>query len=332
MRCLAIFLFCLAGVLPAKAETCPGNPDAIGTSRTITVDPAELPRIGTIQYRRTLPLNDHEVVITFDDGPLPPYTNRVLDTLAANCVKVTYFLVGRMAQAYPDTVRRIYNDGHIIGTHSLSHPFTFHVMGEAQIAREVTGGIARVKAALGHPKAVAPFFRIPGLARSGTVESYLADRSLAVWSADEVADDWHRGITAKDIVRLALKRIEAHDHRGVLLLHDIHPATALALPALLKELKERGYKIVQAVPPGERPKVLPDRPSIMVAQAGQGWPRVLESKATTQEIAAKPIKTAQHRKHVARKHRDEALAEKLAKKKSKPQTAEAERGFFSFLQ
>jgi len=329
MRCLAIVLLSLAGVLPAAAETCPGNPDAIGTSRTITVDPAELPRIGTIQYRRTLPLNDHEVVITFDDGPLPPYTNRVLDTLAAHCVKVTYFLVGQMARAYPDTVRRIYNDGHIIGTHSLSHPFTFHTMGEAQIAREVTGGIARVKAALGHPKAVAPFFRIPGLARSGTVESYLADRSLAVWSADEVADDWHRGITAKDIVRLALKRIEAHDHRGVLLLHDIHPATALALPTLLKELKERGYKIVQAVPPGVRPKVLPERPETMVARAGQGWPRLLETKPVTQEIAAKPAK---HRKHAARKDRDERLAEKLAKKKSKPQTAEVERGFFSFLQ
>jgi peptidoglycan/xylan/chitin deacetylase (PgdA/CDA1 family) len=332
MRILAIVLLCLAGALPAKAQTCPGNPDAIGTSRTIMVDPEALPRIGKIQYRNTLPLKDHEVVITFDDGPLPPYTNRVLDTLAAHCVKVTYFLVGRMAQAYPDTVRRIYTDGHIIGTHSLNHPFTFHTMGEAQIAREVSGGIARVRAALGHPKAVAPFFRIPGLARSSTVESYLAGRSLAVWSADEVADDWHRGITAKDIVRLALKRIEAHDHRGVLLLHDIHPATALALPTLLKELKERGYKIVQAVPPGERPKALPDRPETMVAQAGQGWPRVIESKAATQEIAAKPIKTAQHRKHVARKHSDEALAEKLAKKKSKPQTAEAERGFFSFLQ
>jgi peptidoglycan/xylan/chitin deacetylase (PgdA/CDA1 family) len=341
MRYLAIVLLCLAGTLPAKAETCPGNPDAIGTSRTITVDPAELPRIGTIQYRQTLPLNDHEVVITFDDGPLPPYTTRVLDTLAANCVKVTYFLVGRMAQAYPDTVRRIFNDGHVIGTHSLSHPFTFHSMGEAQVAREVNGGFASVKAVLGNPNAVAPFFRIPGLARSSTVESYLAARSVAVWSADEVADDWHRGITAKDIVRLALKRIEAHDHRGVLLLHDIHPATATALPMLLGALKERGYKIVQAVPPGERPKALPDKSTVMIAQAGQGWPRVLEGTAA-QESAAKTAKatktaktaskTAHHRKHAARKHRDQALEETLAEKKTKPQTAEATRGFFALFQ
>ena len=112
MRYSATAAICLAlGVIagPALAGSCPGNPNAIGTSRTITVDPSDLPRIGTMQYRATLPLNDHEVVITFDDGPLPPYTNRILDTLAENCVKVTYFLVGTMARGYPDAVRRIYN-------------------------------------------------------------------------------------------------------------------------------------------------------------------------------------------------------------------------------
>lgn len=328
VRRLALVLVCLPVVTisASAADSCPGNPDAIGTSRTITVDPAALPRIGNIQYRHTLPLNDHEVVITFDDGPLPPYTDRVLDTLARHCVKVTYFLVGRMARAYPDTVRRIFAQGHVIGTHSLSHPFTFHIMGEPHIAREVSGGIALVEAALGDPRAVAPFFRIPGLARSHTVERYLAARSLAVWSADEVADDWHRGITAKDIVQRALRRIEAHDHRGVLLLHDIHPATAMALPALLKELKARGYKIVQAVPPGERLKTLPERPATMVAQA-QGWPRVLKMA----ELAAKPAK-AHHRKHAKRKHRDDALNDKLASRKSKAQTAQTERSLFSFWQ
>lgn len=260
------------------------------------------------------------MVITFDDGPLPAYTDRILDTLAEHCVKVTYFLVGRMARAYPETVRRIFNDGHVIGTHSLSHPFTFHVMGEPQIAREVDGGIAAVRAVLGDPKAMAPFFRIPGLARSSTVESYLATQSLAVWSADEVADDWHRGITAKDIVRRAINRIEERDHRGVLLLHDIHPATALALPTLLKELKERGYKIVQAVPPGERPKALPERPETMVAQIDRGWPRILRS--ATEEHTAKREAVTHHRKRHAHRDDDEALAAKLAKRKSKAQTAD----------
>jgi len=342
MRYLAVALVCLAGgMLPAKAaEECPGNPDAIGTSRTITVDPAQFPRIGKIQYRQTLPLEDHEVVLTFDDGPIPPYTNRILDTLAAHCVKATYFLVGSMAQAHPDTVRRIFNDGHTIGTHSLNHPLSFRSMGEEQVANEVNGGFERVKAALGHPDAVAPFFRIPGLSRSSTVENYLAERSVALWSADEVADDWRRGVTAKDIVRLAIQRIEARGHRGVLLLHDIHPATATAVPMLLKELKERGYKIVQAVPPGERPKVLPPKQQTAdAAKPGQGWPRVVEGSAAAVKETA-PKKPRQ-RKQAARKDKDkdkdkdDALADKLFQAKSKPQAAEtepAERGFFSILQ
>ena len=57
------------------AEQCP--PGALGVSRTLVVDPNEHSRVGSMQYPETLPLNDHEVVLTFDDGPLPRYTNRV---------------------------------------------------------------------------------------------------------------------------------------------------------------------------------------------------------------------------------------------------------------
>ena len=78
-----------------------------------------------MQYKQTLPLNDHEVVLTFDDGPIPPYSNIILDTLDPQCVKATYFMVGEMAHAYPAIVRRIYNAGMTIGTHSQHHPFGF---------------------------------------------------------------------------------------------------------------------------------------------------------------------------------------------------------------
>lgn len=255
--------------LPALANgSCPDNPDAIGTSRTITVDPQALPHIGTMQYRQSLPLDDHEVVITFDDGPLPPYTDRILDILAKNCVKADYFLVGQMASAYPAAVRRIYEAGHVIGTHSLHHPLTFRRLGRAALAREVDGGIAAVEAALGDPRALAPFFRIPGLLRSSEADGYLAGKQLATFSADEVADDWHHGITPKEIVMLAMRRIAAKGHRGVLLLHDIHPATVAALPLLLKQLKENGYKIVQAVPAGERIALPPRERPAKLASAG----------------------------------------------------------------
>ena len=108
MRSVVVLLFWLSGLVAAVAEPCPGNPDALGTSRILSISPSDFKRIGSMQYTKTLPLYDHEVVITFDDGPIPPYTNAILDTLASQCVKATYFLVGEMAQAYPSVVRRIY--------------------------------------------------------------------------------------------------------------------------------------------------------------------------------------------------------------------------------
>jgi peptidoglycan/xylan/chitin deacetylase (PgdA/CDA1 family) len=267
VSCVAMVIFCATGsVAMAEEEACPGNPDAIGTSRTITVDPAVSPRVGSMHYRGSLPLNDHEVVITLDDGPIPPYTTRILDILKENCVRATYFLVGQMARAYPSLVRRIYNDGHTVGTHSHSHPLAFHRIGNDRVKREVDKGLESVKTAIGDPRAVAPYFRIPGLARSKRVEAFLDTQLLTVWSADEVADDW-LGISAEAIVRRAIRRIEAKDHRGVLLLHDIHPATARALPSLLKELKSRGYRIVHAVPPGDRPDSVPGLPPAQVARS-----------------------------------------------------------------
>jgi peptidoglycan/xylan/chitin deacetylase (PgdA/CDA1 family) len=104
-----------------------------------------------------------------------------------------------------------------------------------------------VGAALGDPKELAPFFRIPGLARSDAVEKELAARSLIVFGSDTVADDWHHRITPSKIIELAMKRLEARG-KGILLLHDIHPATVAALPGLLKELKEKGFRVVQVVP------------------------------------------------------------------------------------
>src|ERR1700730_11024230 len=126
----------LFGAAVAGAAECPGNPDALGTSRTIAVDPTEHPRLGSMQYHETLPLEDHEVVLTFDDGPLPPRSTRVLEILASECVKATYFMVGRMAHSFPDMVRRIHAAGHTIGTHSETHPLSFNRM---SVERAETG-------------------------------------------------------------------------------------------------------------------------------------------------------------------------------------------------
>ena len=75
----------------AAGGRLPGQSDALGVSRTIVVDPREHGRIGTMSYAETLPLADKEVVLTFDDGPIPPYTGKILDILASECVQGDLF-------------------------------------------------------------------------------------------------------------------------------------------------------------------------------------------------------------------------------------------------
>ncbi|MGC1778869.1 MAG: polysaccharide deacetylase family protein [Xanthobacteraceae bacterium] len=253
---------------PDKSQACPGNPDALGTSRVLPIDFSQYQQLGRMQYPDSLPLNDKEVVITFDDGPLPPSTDKVLDALAAQCVKATFFMVGEMARTFPATVRRVYEEGHTIGTHSDHHPTGFGRLPLDRMREEIDGGIADVSAAFGgDSRYLAPFFRIPGFARSDLVESELARRGLIVFSADVVADDWHRGITPAKIISLAMSRLEARG-KGILLLHDIHPKTAEALPGLLEQLKANGFHVVQVVPSAAYEMAMARRPAAaMLASA-----------------------------------------------------------------
>ena len=213
----------------------------------ITIDPNDYQRLGTLNYQQTLPLDDHEVVLTFDDGPLPPYSSQVLDILASQCVKAMFFLVGEMAKAYPAVARRVHDEGHTIGSHSQDHPLRFDRISDEKMRWEIDAGIDDVNAALGDGGGLAPFFRIPGFGRTDVVESELAARSLVVFSTDTVADDWHRHISPSQIIARAMSRLEAKG-KGMLLLHDIHPWTVAALPGLLKALKDKGFRIVQVVP------------------------------------------------------------------------------------
>jgi peptidoglycan/xylan/chitin deacetylase (PgdA/CDA1 family) len=275
----AVFLLALfAAQTDAAAAEC--KPGALGTGRVIAVDPAEHGRIGTMQYAETLPLRDHEVVLTFDDGPLPPNTNRVLDILAAECVKATFFLVGRMAAEFPTLVRRTFADGHTIATHTQTHSPRIWKWPAANQEADIDDGIASVTKALGDPRALSPFFRFPGLGKSAEVEAYLASQGIMVWSADFPADDWTR-ISAKQVAARALQRLEKKG-KGVLLLHDIHKVTVQALPGLLEELKKRHYSVVQVVAAG------PDRPK--TATDPQQWVlQTPEKPATTPRQSTVPI-------------------------------------------
>jgi peptidoglycan/xylan/chitin deacetylase (PgdA/CDA1 family) len=230
---------------PGLAANCPGNPDALGTSRTIVVDPREHPRIGTMQYSETLPLQDHEVVLTFDDGPIPKHSNAILAMLAAECIQATFFEVGRMAQEHPEGVRKLIAAGHSVGTHTQNHPLTMNRLPIEAAQKEIDDGIASVSAALGDPALLSPFFRVPGLLRAGVVEDYLASKGIQTWSADFPADDW-RHVSSQTVHDLAISRIKAKG-KGILLLHDIQPRTVAALPGILADLKAGGFRIVHVV-------------------------------------------------------------------------------------
>jgi peptidoglycan-N-acetylglucosamine deacetylase len=255
---LALGLLACVSAQAASAADCPGYPDALGTSRTLVVDPRQHPRIGTMQYPETLPLEDHEVVLTFDDGPLPRNSNQILEILASQCVKATFFTIGRQAQASPEGVRKLRDAGHSIGTHTEDHPLGMNRMSVERARQEIDDGIASVKSALGDDAALAPFFRIPGLARADAVEEYLASLGIQTWSADFLADDW-RHVSSQRVYDLAMQRLEDKG-KGILLLHDIQARTVAALPRILHELKVRGYRIVHVVPATPEMPATPTEP------------------------------------------------------------------------
>lgn len=239
---LTVALAADCSVAFAAGRSCP--PDALGVSRVLTVDPGEHHRIGSIQYLETLPLANHEVVLTFDDGP-QANTSRVLDALAAECVKATFFVIGNNARRSPQLIRREHDEGHSVGSHSQTHPLHIPRLPADAAQREIADGFASVDAALGASRRAAPFFRFPALNRTQALESYAASRRVMVWSADIYADDW-LSIAPSEIARRPLERLELAG-KGIVLFHDIHARTAAAMPEFLRGLKRRGFRVVHVV-------------------------------------------------------------------------------------
>jgi peptidoglycan/xylan/chitin deacetylase (PgdA/CDA1 family) len=281
---------------PALAEDCPGNPDALGTARTITVDPAKTPRIGSMSYPQSLPLEPKEVVLTFDDGPLPKYTGPVLETLAHECVKATFFIIGEMAKAYPDWVQREARAGHTIGNHTEHHPRYIDKIPQERAIEEIVDGRRHVEEALAPTEyKMAPFFRFPGFRHTEALDEYVNKQGYAAIGADFPADDW-TFIGPETVLKRAMDRLEKRGS-GILLLHDIHQRTATILPKLLRELKARGYKVVQMVPADGASLVTatpaPSAPPAETASkepgAKQPAPQVVTMTAATMEAASKLV-------------------------------------------
>jgi peptidoglycan/xylan/chitin deacetylase (PgdA/CDA1 family) len=245
---LAIALIAALTPLAAAAEPCAGKPDALGTARVMAVDAANMPRVGRKQFPATLPLADKELVLTFDDGPWPTTTPKVLAALKVECVRATFFLLGRNVDAYPQIARRELAEGHTLGHHTYSHPL-LNKMPLDKAEAEIDRGIARDQLALfgqSGSKPSTPFFRFPGFAASPALLDRLNDRGIVVFGADIWASDWLPMTPEAELEKL-MTRIDKAG-RGIVLLHDTKAQTAHMLPGFLRELKRRGYRIVHIVP------------------------------------------------------------------------------------
>ena len=237
----------------AHAEECPRK-DALGTSRVLSVDPAQYPRVGLKSFPQTLPLRDHEVVLTFDDGPWAPTTPKVLSALARECVRATFFLIGKPASEHPELVRRIAAEGHTIGHHTWLHRSLKRIR-PSETKGEIEHGISAVETAL-HGVATTtpstPFFRFPGFESTPATLDFLQSRKIAVFGADLWASDWIR-MTPKQELALLIKRLKV-SNRGIILLHDPKAQTAAMLPAFLRYLRDNGYHVVHLVPKEAAPE------------------------------------------------------------------------------
>lgn len=236
----------MACTAAAGATDCPRK-DALNTARVLAVDAATTPRVGLKSFPQTLPLGDHEVVLTFDDGPWPPTTRRVLAALARECVQATFFLIGKAASEHPDLVRRIAAEGHSIGHHTWSHPSLARIPPE-QAVEQINRGIAADEMAL-HGVATTtpstPFFRFPGFESTPATLDLLQSRGIVVFGADLWASDWDP-MTPKQELKLITDRLEAA-RKGIILLHDSKARTATMLPAFLRYLRDHHYRVVHLV-------------------------------------------------------------------------------------
>lgn len=227
----------------ARAETpCTSGPGKLGVSRVVEIDTASGPRFGGKKQEYDF-LQDGEVVLTFDDGPLRSHTRAVLAALEAHCTKATFFLVGKMAVADPEMVKEYDRRGHTVGAHTWSHANLSQIT-PLKARHEIELGLSAVQAALGKP--IAPFFRFPYLAEPRSMVLHLQNRKIAMFNIDVDSKDY-RIHDASSMHRKVMTDL-AQRGKGIILFHDIQVSTARGLPALLDDLAAHKYRIVHMVP------------------------------------------------------------------------------------
>ena len=227
------------------------KPGGMGLARIVEIDTTGGPGFGFEHFKQYDFLRDKEVVLTFDDGPWPGNTPAVLKALADECLKATFFEIGKHATWHPEITKQVIEAGMTVGTHTWSHkdlarnPYANDI---EQAKAEIEMGISAVHMAAGGGK-VAPFFRFPALQHPPQLLSYLAERNIGVFSTDIDSRDFklHK---PEDVIKSVMSQLEKHG-KGIILIHDFKHHTAEAIPELIRQLKAGGYKMVHMVPKGE---------------------------------------------------------------------------------
>jgi len=246
---------------PTKCD----NPNALGVARVVEIDTTGVPGFGFEHFKAYDFLQDKEVVLTFDDGPWPGNTPAVLKALADQCTKAIFFNIGKHAGWHPEILKSVLAAGHTVGSHTWSHK-DLSKLSEQDGKDEIEKGIAAVSIASGN-KPVAPFFRFPALRHPPELVKYLGERNVAMFSTDFDSFDFKMR-KPEDVVKSVMTRLEKHG-KGIVLMHDFQPATAKAVPEILKRMKEGGYKIVQMV--GQTPtEPKPEYVQMVLKEMGGG--------------------------------------------------------------
>ncbi len=236
-----------SGSGPANSPPACDKPGAMGLARVVEIDTKGGPAFGFEHFKQYDFLREHEVVLTFDDGPWPDNTPAVLKALTDQCAKATFFEIGEHAIWHPEITKMVAAAGMTIGSHTWSHkdlaknPYAGDI---EQAKQEIEMGVSAVHAALDGP--FAPFFRFPDLQQPPALLAYLAERNIATFSTDLDSFDFKMR-RPEQVIKSVMGRLQKRG-KGIVLMHDFQHATAEALPELLRQLKAGGFKIVHMVP------------------------------------------------------------------------------------
>lgn len=173
------------------------------------------------------------VALTFDDGPDPTLTPRLLKILKQNKVHATFFEVGNSVSRYPKISRAVLAGGNELGNHSWNHP-DFNAIGTSKTVSQVT----RTNAAIYKATGQLPEYVRPPYGNITAAEGRAIEQPIIRWSVD--SRDWAYLNTQKDIHSV----VSATRSGSIVLMHDIHAPSVAAVPTIIHQLKAKGYKFV----------------------------------------------------------------------------------------